>query len=190
MGGVAGDDLEWRAAALRELAEEANLFLVEPTGLRTTLASTLADVKGEALYEGVVAAGGRFAADALGYLSNWVTPPGPPRRFDTRFYVVAVGEGTAATADDMEVEDARWITPGQALALGRRREWTLYRPTIKHLELLNRFATPEETVAFARSQAQVPRVAPEKSKGPGGDVEVMMPRGHGFTTAPPSEWER
>ena len=47
----------------------------------------------------VTSAGFRLDASGLAYLSNWVTPPGPPRRFDTRFFVVAVPADAAASPD-------------------------------------------------------------------------------------------
>ena len=184
VAGIEDDDLAWRAAALRELAEEANLFAVTPPDLAPTLAIDLADAEGAELYRGVTDAGARFTGDALGYLSNWVTPPGPPRRFDTRFYVIALPEGTKAVADEAEVEDACWVRPSEALSRGLAGDWTLYFPTVKHLELLDNFERPEDAVTYAQSQERVPVVAPTMSRSEAGDVEVMMPTGHGFTTRP------
>lgn len=180
ISGGDGSDLAWRAAALRELAEEAGVFVTSPPGEGAEAAARLAGLHGENLYAVMAAEGVRFDAAALAYLSNWVTPPGPPRRFDTRFYVVSLTRGTEAIADETEVTDATWVTPADALAAGRRGEWALYFPTIKHLELLERFASPDEAAAFAVSQPEVPVVAPSMERRPDGQIEVFMPAGHGF----------
>ncbi|MCJ7726507.1 MAG: hypothetical protein MUP76_09000, partial [Acidimicrobiia bacterium] len=61
------EELPWRAAALRELYEEAGLALTSPAGLH--IASGADDP-----YRAVVAAGGVFDAGQLHWVSRWITP--------------------------------------------------------------------------------------------------------------------
>ena len=54
--------------------------------------------------------------DQLAYLGHWVTPPGPPRRFDTRFFVAVAPPQQQAGHDGGETIAHHWISPAQALA--------------------------------------------------------------------------
>ena len=49
--------------------------------------------------------GSRSAPDALVPLSRWVTPPGSPRRYDTRFFVAWLPDGAGSSPDPHEVAD-------------------------------------------------------------------------------------
>ncbi len=171
---VAGDDADfhpWWAAGLRELAEEAGVYATVPDADP----SGWAGLHGTDLYRAVTGAGCRFAGDRLIYVSNWVTPPGPPRRFDTRFFLVQVPAGTPATPDGHEVTEAVWATPQQALA---NPSWTIPLPTRWHLELLARHPTADATIAAAR-QADVPRIAPQVVPRAGGR-RILLPGEPGF----------
>ena len=177
---VEGDHLPWVAAGLREVAEEAGILITEdpvPPGLA-------AGLHGAELYRALAATGHRLAGPALAYLSNWVTPPGPPRRFDTRFYVTEVPAGTEAHADETEVTEAVWVAPRRALQLGDSGEWKLYFPTVRHLELLADFDTPAAAVAHARSLDEVERVAPRMVREHDGSVRVLVPGDRGYDQAP------
>jgi hypothetical protein len=106
------------------------------------------------------------------YLSNWVTPVGVPRRFDTRFYLACLdGEGPLVTARE-ELEEVRWVRPEEVLAPRRREEWPLILPTEKHLELLVSFPDTSSLVEFARRrtvQRVEPQLTPEGPRLPAGD---------------------
>lgn len=165
-----GDPSEhpWRAGALRELVEEAGIAVTDPPGL--------APASGD-VYSGVLAAGGRLDADRLAYLSNWVTPELLPIRFDTRFYVVVLPEGTVAAADLGEVFDPTWVTPGGALARAGAGTWVVEFPTRHHLEVLAGFDTPETVVAHALAQRRIPRVEPRIETAADGSIRVVVPDG-------------
>ena len=164
----------WAAAALREAAEEAGvLVLADPD-------PALRDLHGSDLYRGLVAAGLALDGGRLAYLSNWVTPAGEPRRFDTRFFLAEVAAGTEAHADEHEVTEATWVTPAQALERAKQREWFMIPPTVLTLRTLVRFETPGEAVAFAGSQDTVPRIEPKLVVGEGGSIQILMPGQHGY----------
>ena len=67
------------AAAIRELWEETGLILGEPGTWDDTVPED---------WQGFAAMGFRPAADALQFVFRAVTPPGRPRRFDARFFLV------------------------------------------------------------------------------------------------------
>jgi 8-oxo-dGTP pyrophosphatase MutT (NUDIX family) len=49
------------------------------------------------------------------YFSHWLTPPGHPKRFDTRFFMVQAPADQVAVADLGEALELMWLTPQQAL---------------------------------------------------------------------------
>lgn len=53
---------------------------------------------------------------ALVPLARWVTPPGAPRRYDTRFFVAAAPDGQEAACDGVETVECGWWAPEDALA--------------------------------------------------------------------------
>ena len=57
----------------------------------------------------------QLAVDRLAYHSHWLTPPGLPKRFDTRFFVAEAPSGQAASFDSLETLEHRWIRPADAL---------------------------------------------------------------------------
>ncbi|MFN7941135.1 MAG: MBL fold metallo-hydrolase [Thermoanaerobaculia bacterium] len=108
------------AAALRELAEETGVFLLDrpvsrasrhyhrekiPLGERTDWAGSLA------------ALGASLDASRLEFAGRWLTPPFSPLRFDNRFFLCEwrPTDG-AASAIPPENESGEWIAPAVALA--------------------------------------------------------------------------
>ncbi len=88
------------AAAIRELSEETGLHLGVPGQWHTPPG-----------WESFAALGLRPDAGALRYVFRAITPPGRPRRFDARFFVVdagALAEGDLSAASG-ELSDLRWL---------------------------------------------------------------------------------
>lgn len=161
------EELPWRAAALRELAEEAGLVL-------TDRPVSLGGAAGTDFYRAVIDAGARLDADSLVYLSNWVTPRGLPRRFDARFYVVEVPAGTVAVSDSVEVYDAAWVTPTAAIAAADEGAWYVEHPTRVHLALLAAESGIDEVLAMARSRP-TDRIEPRIYLDEAGEWSIAMP---------------
>ncbi|HEX7094557.1 MAG TPA: NUDIX hydrolase, partial [Acidimicrobiales bacterium] len=44
-------------------------------------------------------------------IARWITPVGPPRRYDTRFFVARMPQGQTPVADDTEAVHVEWRTP-------------------------------------------------------------------------------
>ena len=100
--------------------------------------------------------------DSLVAFSHWTTPPGPPRRFSTWFFVGAASEGEV-TVDGGEISDHAWHTPEEAIAGRAEGRIELAPPTyVSVLELL-----PHRTIADAIGALSarelpvfVPRIVP------------------------------
>ena len=151
--GVPRGGLAYFVAAVRECFEEAGVLLARhPGGAALDISSEL-DATRFARHRRDLLTGRTSMARILDaedlvldltgvfYVSHWITPPGPPRRFDTRFFVAAAPPGQIATHDTAETVESVWTTPARALERGRAGEIHLVHPTIKSLEALTRFGS-------------------------------------------------
>lgn len=143
-----------RTAALRECFEEAGVLVVRGADgeLTTHTVAELEDrrqldAETQALADYCRRAGLTPATRELIYLGRWITPPGPPRRFDTRFFLVPVPPGQAAHPDGTETVDAVWLTPEQALAEHARGERLMVPPTVGTLRQLRGFRSVADLTA-------------------------------------------
>lgn len=119
-GGTVHDDDrsfpdELRAAAVRELFEEAGILLAAAAGVRE-VERLRALVEGGATFAAAMR-GARLAPDFAGLVmfARWVTPSLLRRRFDARFYLARMPEGQAVRPQEGEVVDWRWVSPRRAL---------------------------------------------------------------------------
>ena len=91
------------AAAIRELWEETGLILGRP--------DAWSDPPGD--WAGFAGAGYRPDAAGLRFVFRAITPPGRPRRFDARFFLVSAerlkGGAAAALSGDGELSNLQWI---------------------------------------------------------------------------------
>lgn len=166
--GLASGGLAYYAAALRELFEEAGLLIacdengekVVPTpGQAERLSAHRAAMNARTahLAELLDEFSWRLDVRAMEYLAHWVTPVGPPRRYDTRFFVVAAPSGQVAAHDEGETVAARWVSPSEALAAHERDELDMIFPTIRTLQEIAGFDSVAEILAHAASSQPVRR---------------------------------
>jgi 8-oxo-dGTP pyrophosphatase MutT (NUDIX family) len=172
--GVPSGGLAYFVAAARECFEEAGVLLARHAGSGAALeTSSDLDATRFGRHRRDLLAGRRSLAEMLGaedlvldltdvfYVSHWITPPGPPRRFDTRFFLAAAPSGQAASHDTAETVESVWTTPGRALERRAVRDLHLVFPTIKNLEALARFPASADLLAAARSMRLHPPIDPE-----------------------------
>ncbi len=159
--------LDYYVAALRESFEEVGLLLaLQAAGGRAEPAAVAA-LAGwrERLNRGDVgiaelctAAGLRLDAASLQYHSHWLTPPGRPQRFDTRFFAARAPEGQLAQVDGGEAQALMWLTPQQALQ--RERGLKLLPVTARTLQDLARFPDADAALAEAGARREVKLIMP------------------------------
>ncbi len=137
--------LAFWVAALRECFEEAGVMLAQPPDddrpIGALLDTSDPDVAARfAAHRDAVNAGTLglldvcrqedlvLAADAVHYVSHWITPELAPRRYDTRFFVTAAPAGQVARHDDGETIATIWVRPSDALARRRPARSSCCRP--------------------------------------------------------------
>jgi 8-oxo-dGTP pyrophosphatase MutT (NUDIX family) len=142
-GGRLLDDLSHRNAALREFAEETGILITKDGARR---APSLRD--GD-FYRWIEEEGVTPGLDHLTLVSRWVTPEAAPRRFDTRFYVVGLGDAPEVEIDADELIWHQWAKPQIALDRNDRGEWAMFQPTVAHLKWLQRRSSIDDAVRSA-----------------------------------------
>jgi 8-oxo-dGTP pyrophosphatase MutT (NUDIX family) len=114
-------------------------------------------------------------ADGLYYVGHWITPEGPPRRYDTRFFAALAPSDQIAVHDEIETIDHMWVAPSDALAQHEAGQIEMMFPTVWNLRLLGRYRTSAELVASASSQGTVPTVEPEMVIDDQGRRQFVVP---------------
>lgn len=175
---VSRDGLAYWVAAIRECFEEAGVLQAtdevgeEPDWRDPALRARLAEGRralnaGEAgLAEILTAEGLRLPVTELRYYGHWVTPPGPPRRYSTRFFAARAPAGQDPAHDGIEMVAGGWTTPGHALRCYRRGELSMILPTEMQLQLLRRFPDSETLLAELDVMKRIPKVAPDRPPAP------------------------
>ena len=154
---------DYMVAALRECFEEAGLLLAVKDNGEQIGADHPIHQSRQALFRGDVSLQALclqqtliLPLDRLAYLSHWVTPPGPPRRFDTRFFVAVAPDNQIASHDGEETIDHLWITPQQGLVEYRRGERLFSLPTLRTLQVLDDFTNAGEVMRYAHANPPEP----------------------------------
>ena len=171
------EESAWRAAGLRETAEEVGIYLTD----RPITAPTR-PLAGAEVYRWVLRQGARFDAGRLRYLSNWIAPRPAPRRYDTRFYLARVGREEPLLLAEAELTESVWIRPSQALNRRRTGEWEMILPTYKTLEYLREFPTSGQAWNSVDESKAVPAVLPKLVMRQGG-FDSLLPGEIGYEEA-------
>jgi len=150
-----GDDREAaRAAAVRELVEEAGLALTR---------AGLVDAGNPDSLDPVHAA--PPAAGQLRQVARWIAPDEVPVRFDARYFSVLAPRGLEPAPDGGEAAHAWWASPKELLAEWQMGARKLYWPT---------YATMIELAA--RETAEAIAALTFETREPTDDEVVRLPR--------------
>ena len=185
--GVAERGLDYLVAALRECFEEVGLLLAcAPDGSALDLAPRLGALHPwrERLNRGEVGmadfcreTGLRLDLRGLAYYSHWLTPPGSPKRFDTRFFCALAPHGQVAQADLGEAMELLWLTP--AAALDPARDLKLLPVTRRTLADLARHTRAADAWQAAAVPREIRLVMPRRAVGRQGP-RVVLPDEHSY----------
>jgi len=137
-------------AAVRECFEEAGVLM----GVDARRAESLMHYRKRPFVELLENENLYIPADAIAYYGHWITAPGRPRRFDTRFFLAVAPEGQAGSHDAMETIHDVWITPREALERGARNEIELVPATQSTLQDLKSFKTAREAFEAVRARPE------------------------------------
>lgn len=88
-------------------------------------------------------------AGQIHYVARWITPPGPPRRFDTRFFVSRMPANQDPVHDDNELVRSFWISPAEVIERVGRKEMGMLPPTLRMVESLAAFDSADAVIEAA-----------------------------------------
>lgn len=102
--------------AIRETFEETGLIIGTPAGSDSTANSD--DVPDHPQWRKFLAHGFRPDLSSMSFFARAITPPGRPRRFDTRFFCITADAISSETgAMDDELSEVGWYTPTDTIEL-------------------------------------------------------------------------
>jgi 8-oxo-dGTP pyrophosphatase MutT (NUDIX family) len=188
--GVERGGLAYWVAAVRETFEEAGVLLANgpPDGM-ARLAALRAEIDAGRvrLADAVRGEGLRLAVDRIRYAARWITPVGPPRRYDTRFFVAAMPPGQTPLHDDREAVHSEWIAPADALARFARGELAMLPPTVGMLRILAGFRSAADVMAAAAAHEDGDDRAARITNTGGESWRVLLPGDRDYDSAPAQE---
>lgn len=186
--GVDHGGLAWWLAACRETLEEAGVLLaaegaVDGDGAdRATIARMRAQLAADESVFGdlLLAEGIVLDATLVEEVARFITPLGPPRRFDARFFIAQAPPGQEPSHDEGEIVNWEWVRPADALDRWTGGDMTMMSPTVRMLACLARYRWATEAMAVARRRLDYQRV---RVADPAGEYRVLLPGEPGYEDA-------
>lgn len=182
-----------RVTAIREVFEETGLLISRSSGAINSAPDT-ATVARRAICEGRLGfltfareAGHLFDLAGLVPFAHWITPVFMPRRFDTHFFICGMETEQQPISDGIEVTDAEWINPREALRLGMAKQRVLALPTRLNLQLLAESSSVKEAISAARSRPVVTVQSRIEQRESGRVLTIRADAGYGVVEEPLSE---
>jgi glyoxylase-like metal-dependent hydrolase (beta-lactamase superfamily II)/8-oxo-dGTP pyrophosphatase MutT (NUDIX family) len=175
--------LDYLVAAARESFEEVGLLFATPLD-DARLAAAHAQwrtpmQRGERSFAALCAALD-VAIDLRDWhcWSHWLTPPGHPKRFDTRFFVTRAPAGQQAEADYGEALELLWLPPREAL--DPARGLTLLPVTRRTLQQLSAFDRVQAALDHAAALTDYPMTMPRRAVDARGQLRILLPDEHPY----------
>jgi 8-oxo-dGTP pyrophosphatase MutT (NUDIX family) len=191
-GSAASPDRVFFVAAARESFEEAGLLLARREGEAALLSPSEAQrivhqqrarVLEDAAAFGLMLRAERLtlAGDLMVPFAHWITPETLPKRFDTRFFLIAAPIEQIGAHDGGESVAGFWITPARALQEAEAGRRTLVFPTLMNLRKLARYASVAEAVAATRASPIVTVMPILKRTAKGRSLLIPAEAGYGVS---------
>jgi glyoxylase-like metal-dependent hydrolase (beta-lactamase superfamily II)/8-oxo-dGTP pyrophosphatase MutT (NUDIX family) len=171
--------LDYAIAALRETFEEVDLLLVtQPFDAAALQPWRERLQQGQAgMAEFCADTGLQLQLAGLHYFSHWLTPPGAPKRFDTRFFAVRMPPGQTPRADEREAQALMWLTPAAGVA--RQRDLKLLPVQLRTLQELAQWPDADTALAAIAARTEFPLIMPRRAQGPKG-LRAVLPDEHAY----------
>jgi len=173
--GMAEGALDYAVAAVRESFEEVGLLMADrpfDAALAAPWRTKLQNGEAGAA-EMCESLGLKLDLRGLAYYSHWLTPPGVPKRFDTRFFAMRAPAGQNAVADYGEALELMWLTPQAALA--PERGLKLLPVTRRTLQELARFGSADAALEEAHARRDIRITMPRVAASRQGARVVVLP---------------
>jgi 8-oxo-dGTP pyrophosphatase MutT (NUDIX family) len=184
---VHSSGLAWWLAASRETLEECGILLAADAPLSSgdlhdaVLAMRERVQRDEGVFvEELIRHGFVIDATAIEEVARFITPNGPPRRFDARFFVARAPSGQTPQHDASEIVDWEWVRPADALDRWRAGEFEMMSPTVRMVDCLRRYDSADDVMEAARLRSPYRRV---RVIDPDGEYRVVLPGEDGYENA-------
>ena len=193
---VERDGLAFWVAVVRETFEECGVLLASNEAGVVPVAALderVAVERGETLLYDVLLRHDLFVdATQMALIARWLTPVGPPRRYDTLFFLCAMPAGQEATSDNTESEHLEWVRPSEGLERWRRGQYVMLPPTVASLQQIAQYRSACEMLDAYRGDDE--SWGPAKVVGDErGSYQVLLPGDadyEGATSRTENSWVR
>ena len=186
--GLAEGALPWYAAAVRETFEEAGLLIAVDARGDTVTGAQLQSAWRTRLHGRDIGLdalcreqGLSIALDRVHLFAHIVTPPGLPKRFDTRFFMALAPEAQEASHDGIEMTAHAWLSPAQALDGAQGVQ--VVGPVRRLLLQLARFSSAQDMLDWAAALEEVPCIRPQLARDAQGRLGPLFPDHPGWAEA-------
>jgi len=156
--------LAYYVAAIREAFEEAGVLLAlnkndhtpleiegDETQLRFDQHRDIVNRNGKEFINVINKENLILDAGQMHYVARWVTPLGPPRRFDARFFISRMPSNQQPRHDDDELIHSEWLSPKTILERFDNEEMVLMSPTLRMIKCLAKFESADQVIKAAAS---------------------------------------
>jgi 8-oxo-dGTP pyrophosphatase MutT (NUDIX family) len=157
--GLPSGGLAYYVAAIREAFEEAGILLAlqrdthEPLDFRTEkiekrFSKHRDDINDSSRQFMEIIRDENLILDAgvMHYVARWITPEGPPRRFDARFFIAKMPSNQTPIHDNGELVHSEWLSPDKILEQAEAGNMVLMSPTLRMIKNLALFDTAEQVI--------------------------------------------
>jgi 8-oxo-dGTP pyrophosphatase MutT (NUDIX family) len=185
--GLPHGGLTYYVTAIREAFEEAGILLAvdrksgEPLTLTDPSTIDRFQAHRDALNDGSIELHDILGQEdlmldgaAMHYIARWITPLGPPRRFDARFFIARIPRGQTPSHDDSELVHSSWLSPPTILERFDAEDMVLMSPTLRMIRSLAAFDGTDAVIASAAANLSDHRARVRE------DSEIVFPGDDGY----------